>query len=128
MRMSPWGRSGGVDSRLGSFSKRRWKNKPPVPDSPTTVLSAESSTESSSTTSSDSEMVARIRGTPAPACSFEAINSNTWTVSTDRRSDLQVEVNDVTFHLHKVRASLPNPVSVNAVKICCHCVSSRLYA
>lgn len=102
MRMSPWGRSGGVDSRLGSFSKRRWKNKPPVPDSPTTVLSAESSTESSSTTSSDSEMVARIRGTPAPACSFEAINSNTWTVSTDRRSDLQVEVNDVTFHLHKL--------------------------
>lgn len=118
--MSPWGRGTGVDSRVGSFSKRRWKSQSPVPESPTTVLSAESSAESSSNTSSDSEVVSVNRVVQPPACCFQPINTNTWTVSTDRPSDLVVEVNKISFHLHKhpilTRSALLRKLAVKSEK------------
>ncbi|KAG0560192.1 hypothetical protein KC19_10G161000 [Ceratodon purpureus] len=115
--MSPW--LGGGDSKLSSFSKRRWKNRSSLPDmhSPTTVLSPRDSSESSSITSSDEQHVNRIinhlvnggtvknRETEVEArlsACFEPINSKTWTVTTDKPSDLLVEVNDISFHLHKL--------------------------
>ncbi|KAG0611809.1 hypothetical protein M758_7G166100 [Ceratodon purpureus] len=93
---SLWGSRSGGDSGLSTFSKRQWRNRSPLRGSPTTVLSAESSAESSSDASAD-EPVAQ-----SAMCSFEPINSKTWTVSTDRPSDLLIEVDEISFHLHKL--------------------------
>lgn len=83
-----WGRSGGVDLRLGSFFKRWWKNKFLVLDSFIMVLFVESFIELSFIMSLDLEMVVRIWGMLVFVCSFEVINSNIWMVLIDRCSDL----------------------------------------
>ncbi|XP_024365225.1 root phototropism protein 3 isoform X2 [Physcomitrium patens] len=110
-----------VMSRLGqerspSFSKSRRMQKAPPVRSPKSVLlpeSPDSSTESSSLTSSiQGEQLVECTGFRSPKkkdkskatseARLEQVDDYTWFVSIDQLSDLLVEVEEVSFHLHKL--------------------------
>ncbi|XP_024375419.1 root phototropism protein 3 isoform X2 [Physcomitrium patens] len=102
--------------RLPSFSKRRVHTKSNFVRSPRSVLMpvspGGSSTESSSLASSIlGEQIVECTSFRNPLqtnnskpseASFEQVDNYTWFVSIDRPSDLLVEVDGISFHLHKL--------------------------
>ncbi|XP_024398206.1 root phototropism protein 3 isoform X2 [Physcomitrium patens] len=103
--------------RSPSFTKsRRMHTKSPKVRSPKSVLlpeSPESSTESSSLASSIlGEQIVECTSFRSPKkednrknsseATFEEVDDYTWFVSLDQPSDLLVEVDDISFHLHKL--------------------------
>ncbi|KAG0616495.1 hypothetical protein M758_5G119900 [Ceratodon purpureus] len=108
----------GRESSPRISSKRRVHSKSPLVRSPKSVLLPESidtSSESSSLASSilgeqivectsfrNAAKVKESHAKVATEASFEQVDMYTWFVSIDRPSDLLVEVEEISFHLHKL--------------------------